>query len=685
MRFVILLSVLLSAFLAVAQDDLHCGTDAVMHDYYKKHPEAEQQKKILDQLRLQHRAGTMSTQTFTIPVVFHVLHMGGPENISDAQVKDALTILNRDYAKKNADTVFIIPEFRPIASSTGIHFELATIDPNGQCTNGIIHYYDADTDWFDASPTLYQYTWDPTKYMNVYVVKTITMSSGFGAAGYTYFPGSLNTGSPADAIVVLNNYFGSIGTGNAFLSRVLTHEVGHWLGLYHVFGYTNSAGVDCSGDDFINDTPPTPGYLSCPDASNSGLYQQCTPGVSENFQNYMDYSYCVKMFTQEQALVMQNTLITGIAGRDNLYSPANLLATGVTTSAVCIPIADFTYSRSRTCTGVPVVFQDASMNAAATSYTWSFPGGSPSSSNLQAPSVTYNAPGFYSVTYTSASSAGASGPVTKTNIIEVVNNAAAYQAPFTEGFENDPLPNTDWRVYNTSGGANWEQTFDAAYTGNFSAKLSSVNNTRLAKATMISPVIDLSAITSPQLIFKVATADLNSAHINTLSISASTDCEQTWTQVYSKTGQALVTAVAMQSPFIPAGISEWRIETVNLSALSNSAHAVFKFSYWRDTVAGASDVYIDDINITSSTGITEADLNSIFNVYPNPSNGIVFIECNANYVHTITITDLLGQVVDQISVKPEQATYRFYPETTGVYFISTESVTGKHTKKLVVQ
>lgn len=150
MRFVILLSVLLSAFLAVAQDDLHCGTDAVMHDYYKKHPEAEQQKKILDQLRLQHRAGTMSTQTFTIPVVFHVLHMGGPENISDAQVKDALTILNRDYAKKNADTVFIIPEFRPIASSTGIHFELATIDPNGQCTNGIIHYYDADTDWFDA-------------------------------------------------------------------------------------------------------------------------------------------------------------------------------------------------------------------------------------------------------------------------------------------------------------------------------------------------------------------------------------------------------------------------------------------------------------------------------------------------------------------------------------------------------
>jgi hypothetical protein len=189
MKYIFQIICLLSYFIQTAQSDLHCGTDVIMRAYYQAHPEIESQKKEYDQNPAKAKKKIVNS-TFTVPIVFHILHINGPENVSDAQVIDAVRILNRDFAKQNPDTVFIIPEFKALADSTRIQFVLATIDPNGNCTNGILHYYDTDTDWNNTSSTLYQNTWDPTMYLNVYIVKSITMSNGFGAAGYTYFPGT---------------------------------------------------------------------------------------------------------------------------------------------------------------------------------------------------------------------------------------------------------------------------------------------------------------------------------------------------------------------------------------------------------------------------------------------------------------------------------------------------------------
>lgn len=677
---------LLISFSSFSQSHLHCGTDVAMRKFYQAHPGAEQQRKAHLINSVKKRAA--NSATYTIPVVFHILHLGGPENISDAQVKDALTILNRDFSKHNADTAFIIPEFKLLADSTKIQFALATLDPNGICTNGIIHYYDTDTDWDESSPTLYQYTWDPTRYMNVYVVRTITLSSGFGAAGYTYFPGSFSPGDPMDAIVVLNNYFGSIGTGNSFLSRVMTHEVGHWLGLAHVFGFSNGAGVDCTGDDFISDTPTTQGFLSCPNASDPASYQICTPGISENYQNYMDYSYCVKMFTQEQALSMQFTIQSGVSGRDNLCSAPNLISTGVLNSTItCVPEADFKYNRSKTCVGTPVTFMDASTNATATSYTWTFAGGTPASSNAQNPTVVYNTPGVYSVTYRSASSGGSSTPVTKSNIITVVTNTASYNASFFEGFESNTLPNNDWDVFNTSGGAFWQQSSDASYGGAFSAKLSSVNNTRLAASSMVSPVIDISSLSAPVLNFRLAAAESNTAHINNLKVFASTDCENTWIEIYSKTGSTLVTTGSTMNPFIPSSLSQWRGEVVSLSPVAGSNQVKFKFTYTRDTVAGASNVFIDNINLSNFTGLHPMEEIASFDVFPNPARESVTINRSSHVPATIFITDVLGQVIEIPGEKAGSYTLPVGQNTVfkpGIYFVSMLVNGSLLTKKLVV-
>ncbi len=682
--------------MAGAAQEFHCGTDQAMKKMYDSNPALK--KAMLQrnqQLQAQSQRKTSSSSaTYVIPMVFHVLHQGGPENILDEQVKDAVRILNRDFARQNPDTVEIIPEFKNLADSSKIQFALATLDPNGNCTNGIVHYYDTDADWNDQSATLYGYTWDPTRYLNVYVVRSITLGNGFPAVGYTYYPGTFTAGFPADAIVVLHNYIGSIGTSSSFLSRVLTHETGHWLGLAHVFGMMQTAGIDCTDDDFINDTPPTIGYVTCPNPLIPSTYQTCTPGVSENFQNYMDYSYCCRMFTKDQCLRMQSTMQTNTAGRDNLWTPANLLSTGVTNpGAICAPNADFKYDRFKICAGNAVAFNDASWGGTAATYNWSFPGGTPSTSTFSAPVVTYANPGIYSVTYSSANSAGTAPAVTKSNIITVTNGTASYITNWSDGFENPGIFSSDWTVLSTSGSGLWERSNMASYAGSFSAMLPRKNNTRKVRSALISPAVNISAVASPVLGFKVAAAEAAPNHVNMLKVHASVDCGNTWVQLYGKSSAQLITSAVMNPDFIPSGLAEWRSEYISLSSLQPNTSVIFKFEYVRDTVAPAANLYIDNINISSVTGILQnTPEQSGLSVFPNPSHGELSLLYNAPVAQkvTVTLSDLLGRTLETLVEKEVTPGSQLHSislknHAAGIYLLKTELDGVTHTHKLLIE
>jgi hypothetical protein len=684
MRSTILFFALIVFALQLAAQDQHCATDQVMKTYFEKHPGMKQKLQQEKMAHAQRRANgfqQVNSASYTIPVVFHILHMGGPENISDAQVTDGLRILNRDYAKQNPDTIEIIPSFKPLADSAGIQFALATIDPNGQCTNGIIHHYDTNTDWYDTSS--YDYTWDPTRYMNVYLVRTITMGNGFGASGYTYFPGTWTDGDPMDAIVVLNNYFGSIGTSSNFTSRVLTHEVGHWLGLLHVFGF-NSAAVDCNNDDFISDTPTTAGFVSCPDAGDPSAYQLCTSGVDENFQNYMDYSYCVRMFTQEQCIEMRNTLESAPGARNNLWTNANLLSTGVLNPmSTCTPIADFNYDRSIVCVGAPVTFSDASQNGTPTSYTWTLTGATPSSSNAAAPSVVYSSPGFYSVTYTSANIAGTSAPITKTNIIQVIPANAQFQNNFSEDFESDVFSMGSWHEHSTSGGSHWIMTTDAAYSGMGSALVPYASNTRNMQTAMESPSINLSTFTNPHLTYKYAGQETNPDHVNSLRVYITTNCGTSWNLIDSLGGMDLATGGIGAQGYIPFDINEWAPRNINLVSFATAPSAYFKFVYTRDTIAAANNFYVDDINITSIVGLKENNTAS-FRLFPNPTNGEITIDL-VEKADLVYITDVTGRIIEEQTVSSMQLHMLRNKPEAGMYFVHVLSGNTQAVRKIVVK
>lgn len=271
----------------------------------------------------------------TIPVVVHVIHNGDAygvnENISDEQVISQITVLNQDYRR-----MFDTPGYNEIeeGADTQIEFCLAQIDQFGEPTNGITRENKFQESWgrTEIENTLkFDTQWDPEKYLNIWVCNFGSDLNGI--LGYAQFPQSSTLQglsgpyiSYNDGVIIGYKYFGSKdlcanGTYQAPYNkgRTATHEVGHFLGLRHIWGDEENG--QCNSTDYCNDTPYAAeanygcmsGIDSCPNKSGSDMVN-----------NYMDYSNdtCMDVFTQNQAERMITVL-------ENAVRRKNLLTSGV--------------------------------------------------------------------------------------------------------------------------------------------------------------------------------------------------------------------------------------------------------------------------------------------------------------------------------------------------------------------
>jgi hypothetical protein len=318
-----------------------CGTTLEQEHYFAEHPGArEAQRQFYQRLETQVKTqaqlrGVAYVTDVTIPVVVHIIHGGGTDNISDQQVNSAIEQLNLDYQKLNPDTSSIIPLFRPIAASVGFRFRLARKDPSGNCSSGITRHYLPNMVNDPQNGTIQTVgVWDQSRYLNIWVVNSIgTSSAGGFVVGYVS-PPNLPTNA-RDGFVVRQDYFGNQGTSDPSRAalRGATHEIGHYFGLAHPWGGTNDPGTgSCSGTDNVADTPPTDGTFDC-------ILNYAPCGQVANVQNYMDYASCAVMFTQGQRALMRAVLA---ANRATLYSPNNLVTTGTNDGYVapnCAPVA----------------------------------------------------------------------------------------------------------------------------------------------------------------------------------------------------------------------------------------------------------------------------------------------------------------------------------------------------------
>ncbi len=259
-------SLTLSSF---AQEGFVCGHDEMRRRLIESDPtflqrEAEYEAEI-QQLIRDNAEFRDDHVMITIPVVFHVLHLGGEENVSDEQIHSAIDVLNRDYNKLNineadpsVDLNTALQHFQDIAGDVRITFALPTIDPLGNCTNGIDRIYSVET--LRGRDESKIHPWPRGRYLNVWLTDVIES----GAAGYAYKPGSVEGfGQIRDGIMIRHDYTGEIGTSNPNYSRALTHEVGHYFNLDHTWGSTNEPVVGPCGDDGVEDTPLTRGHNNC--------------------------------------------------------------------------------------------------------------------------------------------------------------------------------------------------------------------------------------------------------------------------------------------------------------------------------------------------------------------------------------------------------------------------------------
>jgi Pregnancy-associated plasma protein-A len=305
-----------------------CGT-TLLHkrnlqkhgDRYRRNREADE-KNVLQFTGRSARSISRST-VMTIPVVVHVVYNNQEENISDEQILSQISRLNKDFRRTNEDIVKIPDMWKNLAADTKIDFKLACKDPDGNPTNGITRTQTNkvrfDIPMSENEPEPIKFTseggkdvWDTTRYLNIWVCNLQE-----GLLGYAQFP----SGPPeTDGVAISHWTFGDRGSvlspnnpfGSQFnMGRTATHEIGHYLNCYHLWGDEGFSQDPCSGTDNVVDTPnqrsQNTGKLKFPDFS-----QKCDDSGEHGtmWMNYMDYTDddSMYMFTIGQSVRMHATL-----------------------------------------------------------------------------------------------------------------------------------------------------------------------------------------------------------------------------------------------------------------------------------------------------------------------------------------------------------------------------------------
>jgi PKD repeat protein len=324
--------------------------------------------------------------------------------------------------------------------------------------------------------------WDPNRYCNIWIVRSLSSTVGSQILGYAQFPAPMAAGTPffqpqTDGVVLRSDELAGTlrerlsGVFDTYYSSTLAHELGHWLGLYHTFE-GGCAETDCrTQGDNVCDTPPVQneGQANRP---GSGRFNSCVVGIPDlpdQIQNTMDVvarslSIASTFFTRGQRQRVYGFLAdAGVARRYSLWQEANLQATGTGKWGPLTPI--FWANNTRTHVGKPVTFEDYTRNT-PTQYSWSFEGNPVVDlANPAAPVVVWSAPGTYTVSLTVSNNYG-SATATLQNYITVVDEREPI--PYTEGFVYATFPGK-LRIENpdslspggTTLGLGWQHTENA--------------------------------------------------------------------------------------------------------------------------------------------------------------------------------------------------------------------------------
>ena len=673
----------------VAND--HCGTMQALVEQFKRDPAF---KKRFDQQRIIFNS-TASSRIYslqnnqrteaiaTIPVVFHVVLPNG-STVTDQQVLAQIDTLNKDYGGTNGDSVNIPPYFKPLFGKSIIRFCLAQQGPDGLPTTGINYYSTNQTSFPNDNSVKHVATggadaWNTEKYLNVWICPIANSILGFST-----FP---NDNAPADQGVVID--YRSIPGGSYAgynLGKTLTHEVGHYFNLYHIWGDDNGA---CNGTDFIDDTPNQGDFTSgTPVGVKTDNCTTVSPGVM--YQNYMDYTkdFYLVLFTTSQVARMETALSlyrSSLLTSSGCSTPvlnnidAQLKSIDQPTQRICssnfTPIVTVKNAGTQTLTSLTIssVLDNGSINT----YNWTGSLASLTTTTVSLANLSVASGSHILRVYTS----NPNGITDENKTNDTLSVTFLYQTPLTtdikEGFENSVFPPAGWDIINSDNSITWQRITDIAKTGKASAYINNFNYSVSGRKDYLRlPDADISNLDSAFFSFQVAAAaytPISTANNvwDTLEVVVSTDCGKTYTSVYKKWGPNLVTRTAATTDLFIPSAGEWRKDSINLSSFISNGLILVAFL---NTSGFENNIYLDDINLRRVTINPNLKAKGVL-VTPNPNNGNIAVQFYPQPVglKAIQIYSVDGRKVAETLIKNEQVNnvYRYNLDSyaSGVYIV----------------
>lgn len=539
-------------------------------------------KKIVEN-KSKPQIANLRAEPRVIPVVVHVIHNGtaiGVEaNISDAQVLQQIRVLNEDFRRKNTDAILTPAEFLPVAADANIEFVLAKQDPSGQPTNGIVRKQGPKTIYGPEDATLIGQTsrWNPEEYLNMWVVPLENPYLGFATFPTSDLPG-LNFAPSAirDGVTVDYLFFGT-GAGAAANTngRTATHEVGHYLGLRHIWGDGG-----CEVDDFVLDTPnqDNPNNTIC-----NANPTRFSCDNNNMIQNYMDYTPdpCMNLFTKGQVerfdVVLANSprrasLVNSRGTKEPVLETrdVSLLRALNPSDGLCqqviIPQVEIQNRGIELVTSVNIEFR----------WNGNLIENKQFSINLKTSEKAI-------VSFTDFDTKGLesefSFTIVQVNNVDdlVTSNNTLTTKPIQQGQLTLPysvplttLPST-WIIGNPDQSLTWEKT-NLTIDGSAQPALFIRHYEYEAQGEFdyfVSPQIDLTNYPNAQLVFEVAYGPFNEVgYQDELMVAIAPECSIDFdiiTPPYKKSGSRLQTSDAIEYEFIPTSATQFRTELVNLN------------------------------------------------------------------------------------------------------------------------
>ncbi|MCS7161972.1 MAG: M43 family zinc metalloprotease [Bacteroidia bacterium] len=567
---------------------------------------------------------TCTPSRYIIPVVFHVIYSSSQDSIAADRIWRQMLRVFEDFRR--------VPEtegYSDAGVDTEVEFSLATKDPQGNPTSGVVYwrYNQPPLNW--SSPNFCRETqdasmkqataWDQNRYLNIWIVPRICTGNNCSdcgsIAGYAYFP---FTPGPVYGAVVGAPFFWGAGGGRS--GRTLVHELGHNLFLAHPF--EGGCGGNCSSTgDGVCDTPPT--------AVRTGNFvvarqNTCTndppPDRPDNMRNYMDYVSDANMtyFSAGQRQRIWWAIQNSNSRLRPLTNPDRPQLTG--TGAYGYLKAYFTARPQVGCAGLPIQFFDYSLGVPQ-QFSWTFQGGQADDPTSQCPLVTYSQRGTYDVQLVVQNLSGRKDTLLKRGYIQI--HDTLYSLPYEESFEGTAFPPAHSYVENPDRRITWtrfrssDPPMGAYGRSSTSLRLSFFTYSHYKERdSWVTPPLDFRVPPDKHILLRFSWAyaclrywdstrtypSYPLDYTDTLRVLISTDCGRNWSPLWTRGGRTLSThpdscLVAPGSTagtiFLPSE-STWQTATIVLDEYRGLAPIRLRF----EGISGwGNNLYLDDIKV----------------------------------------------------------------------------------------